>query len=90
MRIYSDGRFRCVIAFEDPGMPNWLDPMQLPQGQCMFRWYDGEPFDLPQTRVVKLTELAQYLAADTPRVSSEQRKAALRQRARDSLRRWGY
>jgi hypothetical protein len=90
MRIDNDNRFRCVLSFDDPGVPNWLDPLGLPQGQCLFRWYDGEPFELPSARVVKLSEVREHLPADTPTVSPTQRTDALRQRARDSLRRWGY
>lgn len=90
MQIDADGRFRCVLSFEDPGVPNWLDPLHLPQGQCLFRWYDGEAFELPRTQVVKRSEVANYLAPDTPSVPAQTRAAQLRQRARDSLRRWGY
>jgi len=90
MQIDSDGRFRCVLAFDDPGVPNWLDPLGLPQGQCLLRWYDGEPFELPRATVVKRAEVLQHLPSATPRIEPAQRAAALRQRARDSLRRWNY
>jgi hypothetical protein len=90
MQIDADNRFRCVLSFDDPGVPNWLDPLQLPQGQCLFRWYDGTPFELPRAQVVKLRDIRNHLPAATPQVTPAQRKASLRQRARDSLRRWGY
>jgi hypothetical protein len=90
MQIDADNRFRCVLSFDDPGVPNWLDPLQLPQGQCLFRWYDGAPFELPRAQVVKLRDIRNHLPTATPQVTPAQRKASLRQRARDSLRRWGY
>lgn len=31
-RISSDGRFRAVIARDDPGVPNWLDPAGYREG----------------------------------------------------------
>lgn len=36
-RIDSDGRFRAVIALEDPGVPNWLDPGGNCEGAIMLR-----------------------------------------------------
>jgi hypothetical protein len=90
MQIDGDGRFRCALAFGDPGVPNWLDPLGLPQGQCLLRWYDGERFELPLTRVVQFDEVRRYLPAQTPTVTPAQRAEQLKQRARDSLRRWHY
>jgi hypothetical protein len=90
MQVDADGRFRCVLAFDDPGVSNWLDPMGLPRGQCLFRWYDGKAFELPRTRVVKFAELRAHLPAQAFSVSPEQRAANIRERARASLRRWGY
>jgi len=86
----EDNCFRCVIAFEDPGIANWLDPMGLPQGQCLFRWYDGKPFSLPKTKLVKHSDIEKHLPKNTARVTALERKDNLSQRARASLGRWGY
>src|SRR3546814_241354 len=40
-RLDSDGRFRAVIAAEDPGVPNWLDPAGRFQGVVPGRWYQA-------------------------------------------------
>jgi hypothetical protein len=90
MQPDGDGRFRAVLSFDDPGVPNWLDPLRTPVGQCLLRWYDGSMEAAPAVRKVKLAELRQHLPAATPVITPEQRAAHLAQRARDSLNRWGY
>ncbi len=90
MKIDADNHFRCVLSFEDPGIANWLDPIGLPQGQCMFRYYDGKPFETPTAKVVKFSELKTHLPAETISITPEQRAEAMCKRARASLRRWGY
>lgn len=89
-RIDGDGRIRFVLSAADPGVANWLDPIGLPQGQCMFRWYDGPEIALPAAQVVKRADLDRHLPADTPRVDASDRAHAIRARSRASLRRWGF
>jgi len=36
--IDRDGRFRCVLAHEDPGVPNWLDTAGHVDGLLQYRW----------------------------------------------------
>lgn len=88
--IDADGRVRFVISRQDPGLANWLDPIGLPQGQCLFRWYDGATPTLPEAKVVKITDLVQHVPTNTSRVTTSERKASLRARGRSSLRRWHY
>jgi hypothetical protein len=89
-RLDSDGRFRAVIAQQDPGVPNWLDSGPHSEGAIMLRWTKASSGPEPRLRVVKLAELRQQLPADTPQVTSEQREKSLRQRRRDAQmrRRW--
>lgn len=89
-KVDADGRARFVISRRDPGIANWLDPVGLEQGQCLFRWYDGEAASLPETRVVKFDELEGALPAGTPHVSTAARADTIQARARASLRRWAY
>ncbi|KHK89189.1 DUF1214 domain-containing protein [Novosphingobium malaysiense] len=90
VRIDSDGKVRFVIAHTDPGIHNWLDPMGLPLGQCMYRWYDGTVSGGPQAKLVPVSEIDAHLPADTARVNGDERKAAIRARSRASLARWGF
>ncbi len=59
----EDGRVRFVIALEDPGVPNWLDPMGNGRGFMTFRWLDarGLPAPIPEVRRIALSELSALL-----------------------------
>lgn len=89
-RISSDGRFRAVIALEDPGVPNWLDPAGYSEGGIYGRWFDCDSAPTPVIKRVKLRELLDHLPADTPVVTAEERAEELRQRvhACQRRRRW--
>ena len=89
-RISSDGCLRAVIALQDPGVPNWLDPAGFRQGTVYGRWYDCDSSPTPTIRRVPLPELRGSLPADTPIVTPEQREAELRERvlACQRRRRW--
>ena len=89
-KIGSDGKLRAVVALEDPGVPNWLDPAGFKQGTIYGRWYDCDSNPLPMLKRVKLAELRDHLPADTPTVSPDARAEELRQRVRaaQSRRRW--
>jgi hypothetical protein len=88
--LSSDGRLRCVISLEDPGVPNWLDPAGFKQGTIYGRWYDCDTYPLPTLKRVKLADLSQHLPADTPKVTLEERAEILRKRVRGAQlrRRW--
>ena len=86
-KISSDGKLRAVIALEDPGVPNWLDPAGFKQGTIYGRWYGCDANPLPVLKRVKLAELREHLPADTPVVSPEARAEELRQRVRGAQRR---
>lgn len=89
-RIDSDGRFRAVLALEDPGVPNWLDTGGYTSGTVMGRWYAADSQPLPAMRRVPVAELRRHLPADTPVVSGAQRATLLSARCRGAQlrRRW--
>ncbi len=89
-RLDGDGRFRCVIAMTDPGVPNWIDTGGFTTGLIQFRWNQCNCSPEPATRKVKLSELRDALPGDTPVVSFAERETKLRQRRRGALmrRRW--
>jgi hypothetical protein len=53
-----DGRFRIVLAHEDPGIPDWLDTEGRPFGMVFWRFIlpDGE-IEAPEATVVPLADL---------------------------------
>ncbi len=86
-KLSSDGKYRAVIALDDPGVPNWLDPAGYTEGGIYGRWYDCDSEPVPTITRVKLSALRDYLPADTPIVSPEARAEELRQRVRACQRR---
>jgi hypothetical protein len=89
-RIDCDGRFRAVIALDDPGVPNWLDPGGNSEGAIMLRWTGASSGPQPSLRLIDLADLRNELPADTPFVSPETRQMQLRARRRgvQMRRRW--
>jgi len=86
----SDGRFRAVIAIDDPGVPNWLDPAGWLEGSLMLRWTGASSGPEPVLKIVPAAERRAHLPSDTPVVTPEQRDEALRRRRRGAQwrRRW--
>jgi len=85
--ISSDGKLRAVIALEDPGVPNWLDPAGFKEGTVYGRWYECDTEPMPIIKRVPLAELRRHLPADTPTVTPEERALALKTRVRAAQRR---
>ena len=88
--VDGDGRVRAVIALEDPGVPNWLDPAGHRQGTAIGRWLECSSHPLPSIVRLPLADLRAHLPADTPVVTPEERDRRLRARARGAQlrRRW--
>lgn len=89
-RIDADGRFRAVIAPDDPGVPNWLDTGGNSEGAIMLRWTEASSGPEPTLTVLDATALRDKLPADTPTVAPATREQQLRARRRavQWRRRW--
>ena len=89
-QIDADGKFRAVIALDDPGVPNWLDTGGNSEGAIMLRWTEASSGPTPSLRLIDLTDLRSQLPPDTPDVAREMREAQLRTRRRavQYRRRW--
>jgi hypothetical protein len=89
-QINSDGSFRAVIAIDDPGVPNWLDPGGWREGSIMLRWTEASSGPAPILKSVPIAGLRDHLPGDTPAITPEARDAALRHRRRgvQLRRRW--
>ncbi len=86
-KVSSDGKFRAVVALEDPGVPNWLDTAGFTEGTLWGRWLGCSSTPLPTLRRVPFDKIRDYLPADTPVVTPEQRAEEIRARARACQRR---
>jgi len=88
VRRDSDGIARLVVARADPGVPNWLDTAGHQEGMIFYRYHLTKTKPIPTTRVVKISELRTLLPPDTPRFSSEERRAQIERRRASVVRRW--
>ncbi|MFV8817032.1 DUF1214 domain-containing protein [Haliea sp. E17] len=88
--VDPDGRFRAVIAIEDPGVANWLDPGGFRQGTVFGRWMECDAAPVPTLTRISLASLETALPDGMARVTPEQRAAALRARRMGAQlrRRW--
>ena len=78
--IDRDGKFRAVIAPDDPGVPNWLDPGGWREGAIMLRWTEASSGPAPTLASVPIGELRAHLPTDTPTIDVQERDRRLRAR----------
>ncbi|WP_194163659.1 DUF1214 domain-containing protein [Mycolicibacterium sp. P1-5] len=85
-----DGFTYYVISSKDPGVANWIDASNNPDGNVFLRWQalagNTAPATGIQTRVVNISEVQGALPTDTPIVTPAQRAVELH----DRLLEWGY
>jgi len=87
----ADGALRYVIAHRDPGVPNWLDTTELPEGFLSIRWtYSEKPSELPTVKTTKVPfdAIRQHLPAGVRTVSPEERREQIRIRQEHVQRRF--
>lgn len=84
----ADGRFRCVVAHCDPGVPNWLDTGGELEGMIQYRYVWTKDSPEPSVRIVPHGEIWDHLPEGTPRVSAEERRASIASRQRGVARRF--
>jgi hypothetical protein len=58
----ANGGVTMVLAHREPGHPNWLETAGHERGTMCFRWVGAKELVQPETRVVKLAQLATELA----------------------------
>lgn len=80
-QVASDGLVHYVIAANDPGVPNWIDPGHLRHGFMFFRCQGlrGE-FGVPEVRVIAEEQIRASLPRDTPVISAQERCEVLKRR----------
>jgi hypothetical protein len=88
--VDSDGKYRCVIALNDPGVANWLDPSGRREGTIVGRNYHAKSMlATPVTKLVKAADVRKYLPADTKFVTPAERVQALEYRRRGYMKMYG-
>jgi hypothetical protein len=89
-RLDRDRKFRAVVSIQDPGVPNWLDPVGRKTGMIYGRWTNSRSDIAPMVTKIKVADVRRYLPADTPTVTAQERDAAIRLRRKGAQlrRRW--
>lgn len=87
--LEEDGSLLIVIAHEDPGLPNWLDPSGHEQGYVTVRWIRADDYPRPTLERIPAADLPARLAPNVRRISAEERVEQLRARRRGVVRRFG-
>lgn len=82
MHLGPDNIQRWVIAHKDPGILNWLDTTGIEKGFIANRWVYSEfpeQADWPKifAKKIRFSEIDSHMPEDMPRVTPEQRKAAI-------------
>ena len=85
--IDDDGKFRAVIAHQDPGVPNWLDASGHTQGLIAARYNWSEDIPIPTLKTIPFASLAATLPSTTKRISTAERHEILRRRNLSQRRR---
>ena len=88
--LESDGELLLVVAHDDPGLPNWLDPSGHVEGYITVRWIGATNYPAPQCIQMKREGLASYLPTTVRTVNSTQRRMQLAARRRGVIKRFGY
>ena len=86
----SDGLFRGIIAHEDPGFQNWIDPEHHERGTIGIRFLFPDSVPKPRFRTVSVANLRSELPADTARCSPAERRRQLERRRRSVQLRYRY
>lgn len=85
-RPQPDGGYTFVLSLRDPGVHNWLDPSDMPEGILTLRWAEfeggrpGEGVGV-SSRLVPLKELDANLPPEIVRTDPAQRRRQLEERA---------
>ncbi|MBV6416412.1 MAG: hypothetical protein CMLOHMNK_00973 [Steroidobacteraceae bacterium] len=88
-QLEDDGELIVVIAHDDPGLPNWLDPSGYAEGYVTYRWMHAQTCPEPQATQVKAADLFRILPKGVKRITPEARREQLATRRRGVINRFG-
>lgn len=84
----ADGKYRVVIAHQDPGIANWLDTVGHKRGNITFRYVRTDDRPAAKLTVAPLADILALLPDDTARVTPQDRAAIIARRASAYARRY--
>jgi hypothetical protein len=86
----ESARFVGVIAHDDPGVANWLDPAGHTQGSIAARFLRAGAAPSPKLTAVPRSELERALPPGVPRCTPEARASLLARRRRAAVARYRW
>ena len=89
-QLEDNGELVLVVAHEDPGVPNWLDPSGHGEGYIALRWMQADSYPKPVCVQVPVMELASHLGEGVKTLDSGQRRRQLAGRRLGILKRFPY
>lgn len=88
--LEEDGELLVVVAHDDPGLPNWLDPSGHTEGYVTVRWMLADHYPVPQCRQVKSADLFRHLPPEVRRITPAARREQLAARRRGVAKRFKW
>jgi hypothetical protein len=88
--LEDNGELILVVAHEDPGVPNWLDPCGHVEGYITVRWIGAPDYPVPQCEQMPVTALGDNLPVNARTIDAEVRKRQLQARRQGVISRFGY
>ncbi len=89
-QLEDNGELVFVVAHEDPGVPNWLDPSGHGEGYIALRWINADHYPRPECLQIKASELEAQLGDKVKVFTPEQRKRQLEARRLGVMKRFPY
>lgn len=89
-QLEDNGDLLLVVAHEDPGVPNWLDPSGHGEGYIAVRWIGADAYPKPDCLQLPVSQLQAHLADGVKTLSPAERKRQLAARRRGVLKRFPW
>jgi hypothetical protein len=89
-QLEDNGELILVVAHDDPGVPNWLDPSAHVEGYITVRWIGADHYPVPTCHQMKREALSGFLPAATKTLQAGERKAQLIARRQGVHKRFPY
>ena len=88
--LEESGELIAVVAHEDPGVPNWLDPSGHTEGMIGRRWMFAASAPQIECTLVDQADLGSHLPKTVRKISSEGRHAQLESKRRGLYNRFHW
>jgi hypothetical protein len=88
-KVDNDGKVRLIMSHDDCGYHNWIDTQRFERGNLTYRNFLSEEVADFRIKLVKRSQLAASLPADSVTVTPEERTRQMYQRFNGIRQRYG-